>query len=320
MLIRIKNENFHFFKNSNYFKGNFFQKENFQKKNLDSIKIAEKFDPMKNSVGNFWKNQTTKNGKNRKSISGNLKNLKNRQFNSLISIPTAIAEKKFLISSENFKKINRPLSRMDIFYSGSLQKLPEFQLQFSADRNLENSQILMIDGMNCQNGMNSFEEINSFEGINSIERMNSSEGIEKNEQILPVLKSILDFGLFKSPSFLILAISGFCTLSGFYVPFIYLPHYAQKIGIEEKKATLLVSILGFTNISSRIVCGWLSDRPKMNALMINNVALTIAGLATIFLPHLDSYWSLSIYCVLFGFGTGKKVFTVNTVKIHLYNN
>jgi len=39
---------------------------------------------------------------------------------------------------------------------------------------------------------------------------------------LDVLKTMLDFSLLKSPTFLFLAISGFITLLGYTVPFVYL--------------------------------------------------------------------------------------------------
>lgn len=49
---------------------------------------------------------------------------------------------------------------------------------------------------------------------------------------------------------------------------------------------------------------WLSDHPKMNALTVHNVAVTIGGVATIAVPFLNSYWMYIVYCVLFGIGTG----------------
>ena len=43
------------------------------------------------------------------------------------------------------------------------------------------------------------------------------------ESVRRILSTMLDWSLLKSPSFLILAISGAMTMMGFYTPFMYLP-------------------------------------------------------------------------------------------------
>lgn len=43
------------------------------------------------------------------------------------------------------------------------------------------------------------------------------------ESVTRILTTMLDLSLLKSPSFLILAISGGLTMLGFYTPFMYLP-------------------------------------------------------------------------------------------------
>jgi MFS family permease len=64
-------------------------------------------------------------------------------------------------------------------------------------------------------------------------------------------------------------------------------------------------VIGITNTIGRVFCGWISDRPQVNALLINNVALTIGGTATILSPILfNSYASLIVYGAIFGFSIG----------------
>ena len=69
----------------------------------------------------------------------------------------------------------------------------------------------------------------------------------------------------------------------------------------------VVSSIGITNTIGRIVCGAITSLPGVNALMINNIALTIGGIATIF-----SGFSLSLgfqftYAIIFGIAIGKMV-------------
>jgi len=189
------------------------------------------------------------------------------------------------MSREGVNVLNRPLSRQDIFYPGSVKNLPEFKAQPDVPHYIAST--LSIHTLVGEGGAGGGPMV--------------ATGVK--ETIKATLRSMLDVSLLKDPQFLILAFSGFFTLTGFFVPFIYLPRQAMAVGHSEGSSTFLVSILGMTNIVARILCGWLSDRPQVNALMLNNVALILAGIATVFLPHLHSYWMLCIYCVIFGTGT-----------------
>lgn len=75
---------------------------------------------------------------------------------------------------------------------------------------------------------------------------------------------------------------------------------AEKGGMDPGWSVLLLSTIGITNTLGRVACGVLTSIPGINALLINNVALTIGGIATIM-----SGLSLSItyqftYAAVFG--------------------
>lgn len=76
-----------------------------------------------------------------------------------------------------------------------------------------------------------------------------------------ILKKMLDVSLLVSPTFLLLSISGFFTMLGLFVPFIYLKGVAtESVGLSVSLATLLVSIIGMANTAGRVVAGWIADR------------------------------------------------------------
>ena len=50
------------------------------------------------------------------------------------------------------------------------------------------------------------------------------------------------------------------SVTGFFVPFIYLPDNTKALGYSPEQAAFLLSILGFTNTAGRIAAGWVSDR------------------------------------------------------------
>uniref|UniRef100_A0A1I8BRB6 MFS domain-containing protein n=1 Tax=Meloidogyne hapla TaxID=6305 RepID=A0A1I8BRB6_MELHA len=133
---------------------------------------------------------------------------------------------------------------------------------------------------------------------------------------------MLDLGLLQSPTFLVLAISGFLTLFCFFVPFAFIGELAadrissnKNISFIKNNITnnlnednsgsasqLLLVLLGLFNVLGRVLCGYISDHPKVDPLIVSNIALIIGGIATAFAPLLNQLWMFAIYCFPFAFG------------------
>lgn len=80
---------------------------------------------------------------------------------------------------------------------------------------------------------------------------------------------------------------------------------AKHFGMDEEWRKYLISTIGVTNTVGRILCGALTSLPSVNALLINNLALSLGGLATICsgLSTNDIYQFS--YAAVFGFAIGK---------------
>lgn len=175
--------------------------------------------------------------------------------------------------------VTRPLYRDDIFFSASLNRLPQYTSRTSVAYNLSVTRIPTR---------------------NDIEEEKSSECKVCSEAVKRTLVTMLDFKLLKSPSFLLLAIGGAFTMMGFYIPFMYLSGRAVASGINEATAIWLVSTIGIANTVGRVLCGVLSSFPNVNALFVNNAALTLGGVATLFSGFSMSESYQFTYCVIFG--------------------
>ena len=68
--------------------------------------------------------------------------------------------------------------------------------------------------------------------------------------------------------------------------------------------THIYFVSGIANTFGRVLVGWVSDRPWADALMINNVALMVGGIATIASPYCTDYWMFVVYSIIFGCGIG----------------
>lgn len=89
------------------------------------------------------------------------------------------------------------------------------------------------------------------------------------------------------------------------MPFYYLVDYAHNIGINPQQGAFLLSIIGITNTFGRIVCGFICDKPWVDALKIYNWSLIIGGLATMGSAWLTSFAMLACYAALFGLCVGE---------------
>lgn len=157
-------------------------------------------------------------------------------------------------------EINRPFYRDDIFFGASLTRLPQYTSRTSVAYNLS---------------------VTRLPTRNDIQEEKERRCKVCPEAVRRTLATMLDFSLLRSPSFLLLAIGGAFTMMGFYIPFMYLSHRATSSGIDAGTAIWLVSAIGIANTVGRVLCGVLSSFPGVNALFVNNAALTVGGIATL---------------------------------------
>lgn len=177
-------------------------------------------------------------------------------YKSKFSVNKVVPVQQIRGDEEN---IVRPLYKKDIFFSASLKHLPQYTSRSSLAYHLS---------------------VTSPPTDREIEESKNSKCIVCPESFKRVIATMLDFSLLKSPSFLILAVSGFFTMMGFYVPYMYLSDRAKEAGLHETTAVWLISAIGIANTNGRVICGIVSSIPGINALFLTNVALTISGIAT----------------------------------------
>ena len=91
---------------------------------------------------------------------------------------------------------------------------------------------------------------------------------------------------------------------GFFIPFTYIPDLAEDYGMTSQQSAMLISIIGILNTVSRVVVGWVADRPWADALILNSVALVIGGASTMFVPYYASFGLMATYSIVFGIAIG----------------
>lgn len=177
---------------------------------------------------------------------------------------------------------SRPMYRDDVLYGGSLARLPQYQSTTSIGYHM------------------------------SVTRLPTRADVEEQtscklcpEAVRRTLATMLDMNLMRSPSFLLLAFSGFFTMMGFFVPFLYIGQRGKAGGMSESDTKWLLSVIGICNMLTRIICGILASNTSVNVLWINNITLTLGGVSTLLSGLVLTPLYQYTYCCCFGIAIGE---------------
>ncbi|CAH1797665.1 unnamed protein product [Owenia fusiformis] len=173
----------------------------------------------------------------------------------------------------------KPLYRKDIFLSGSVLNIPQFRSQ---------------------------PNVKSY--VTSITTIPDSVAPEKESKCwscVPksakdTLQMMLDISILKDPKFLIICLGNVLLFIGFYIPFVYISDFAIENNVSTTEAAWLISVIGIANTLGRVFMGWVADFPKVDPLLLHNIALLISGIATMLAPFCTTYVPLMIFAGVFG--------------------
>lgn len=175
--------------------------------------------------------------------------------------------------------IARPFYRDDIFFGASLTRLPQYTSRTSLGYHMHVTHVpTKEDTQEERSGKCKF----------------CPEAVKR------ALATMLDVSLFRSPTFVLLALSGLFTMLGFFVPFVYAKKRGVINNMDDTSAKMLVSAIGIANTVGRILCGLMSSVPKISPLWVNNLALTAGGIATMMSGMNYSCYFQYTYCAIFG--------------------
>lgn len=197
----------------------------------------------------------------------------------------------------------RPMSRKDIFYSGSVINLPQYQSQKS------------LQGY--RNSVLSLPQSRQTGELERTEQYDLCPCLSLPESFKSALSSMLDVSLLRDPAFMLIGVSNVFGMAGLYVPFVYLVDAAHLNGVEQSKASFLLSIIGITNTIGRIACGWVADFPWMDSLLLNNICLVIATISVALTPFCSSYASYVAVAIAFGIAISGYISLTSIILVDL---
>lgn len=201
----------------------------------------------------------------------------------------------------------RPMSRKDIFYSGSVVNLPEYQSQ----KSLANYRQSVISLPKSVRG-----EIKDVD-IEKPPQQPLCPCLVLPDSFKEALGTMMDMSLLKDPVFLLIGISNVFGMAGLYVPFVYLVDAAMLDGIENNSASFLLSIIGITNTVGRVACGYVADFPQVDSLLLNNICLIISTVAVAATPFCHTYTAYIIMSIFFGIAISGYISLTSIILVDL---
>ncbi|KAK9304048.1 hypothetical protein QLX08_004432 [Tetragonisca angustula] len=202
----------------------------------------------------------------------------------------------------------RPLSRKDIFYSGSVLNLPEYQSQKSL-ANYRQSVISLSKSVRGDIKDTDIEKARQEQAL--------CPCLVLPDSFKEALATMMDVSLLKNPVFLLIGISNVFGMAGLYVPFVYLLDAAVLDNIDKTLASYLVSIIGITNTLGRVACGYIADFPQVDSLLLNNICLIISTVAVAAIPFCHSYPAYIIMSILFGIAISGYISLTSIILVDL---
>jgi MFS family permease len=122
----------------------------------------------------------------------------------------------------------------------------------------------------------------------------------------PPVRTRPKFGdIARTPAFIMLCLAGSLSNVGTFIPFVYLPDFAQSRHVSPVAAAGLLGIIGGASVIGRLGLGGASDRFGVLALYKSTLLMIGVSYALWFMPA--SYAALVIFAVILGIGYGGSV-------------
>ena len=222
-----------------------------------------------------------------------------RQDSFLFSAPSVTS----FHGSSSAARLARPMSRKDIFYTGSIAQISDAEAEDARRGSLVSigrPRSRRSSGRSRRGTQDPIVVTRSFLLVDNAKNNNKEEEESTNE-FLDLMKSMLNPAVLQDPKFMLIGVSNFFGFLGFYVPFVYLPSMAGQLeGISSDEAAFLLSIIGISNTLGRVLTGWISDLECVDSVFVVNVSLILSSATLFTMPFMTDMVSFGVLSSLFG--------------------
>ncbi|XP_026318946.1 monocarboxylate transporter 10 isoform X2 [Hyposmocoma kahamanoa] len=110
----------------------------------------------------------------------------------------------------------------------------------------------------------------------------------------PLLRIIMGVELWKKRRYTLWALIMPVALFGYFVPYVHIKKYIEDLNFENDiNMNLPLQGLAVTSAIGRLIFGYLSDRPRVNKIMIQQIMFYTIGTLTIMLAFAKAFWVIA---------------------------
>lgn len=114
-----------------------------------------------------------------------------------------------------------------------------------------------------------------------------------------VFKTLFDPSIFRSPLYVVYAISNFLLYFWYDVPYMFVADRAKELGMTETNAAFLISVLGIVNTFGQIAYGFIGDL-NVNLSVLYGFSIIACGVTVLLVPLFYTFTPLAILSGGFG--------------------
>lgn len=134
-------------------------------------------------------------------------------------------------------------------------------------------------------------------GMTFIDRKPKEKGIEGSKS------SVINHTIWSNKLYLLWAVAIPVALFGYFVPYVHLVKHVKDI-LPEASGELLVTTLGASSGLGRIIFGPISDSPRINRIVLQQLSFVTIGCLTLLLIFAKDFYCLVAICVGLGLADG----------------
>ena len=122
---------------------------------------------------------------------------------------------------------------------------------------------------------------------------------EQNFNFIKLINFLFDLTLVKDPKVIVM-ITGLSILSASMALEVYLPSFAEEVGISPRDTPSLLTIFGAVSVPARFIFSYLADRKVARASVLAVLAAIISAVSLAFSPLYTSYSHFVVLAVITG--------------------
>lgn len=148
--------------------------------------------------------------------------------------------------------------------------------------------------------------------------VNVTEPVTTRNGVWPLLRIILGVELWKKRRYTMWALIMPVALFGYFVPYVHIKKYIQDLNFgNDINMNLPLQGLAVTSAIGRLGFGYLSDRPRINKIMIQQIMFYTIGTLTIMLAFARAFWVIVLIALGMGVCEGGFIALIGPIAFEL---